>query len=64
MQGRVLGAYTSLQSIARIIGPMLAVSAYMHWRGLLYALEAVLGIFVLVMHILAHPAIKVHKKKN
>ncbi len=41
-QGRIQGAFQGLQSIARILGPLLAAFAYNLWHGLPYLTEAVL----------------------
>jgi DHA1 family tetracycline resistance protein-like MFS transporter len=49
MQGRVQGANQGMQSVARVIGPILAAWAYQYWHGLPYAVESVLVIIALLV---------------
>ena len=60
LQGRVQGASQSMQSVARIVGPLFAAWSYQYWRGLPYASEAVFILIAFVFLILSLPSIRSH----
>jgi len=61
MQGRVQGASSGMQSIARIVGPFLAAFIYGFGRGLPYLTEGIFVIFSLLILFMSISIIKGHK---
>lgn len=49
MQGRVQGASQGMQSIARVVGPLLSALVYQYWRGLPYVTESALVLLSLIV---------------
>lgn len=63
-QGRVQGASTSIQSVARIFGPLFAVWAYGISRGLTYFSSVIFFGVSIILLISSIPAIRAHKIPN
>jgi DHA1 family tetracycline resistance protein-like MFS transporter len=63
MQGKVQGGSQSIQSIARILGPLFGAWAYGYFRGLPYISAVILFVASLLVFISAIPVIKNHKVK-
>lgn len=61
LQGRVQGGSQSVQSMARILGPIVSAWAYYTWRGLPYLSATLLSFVALFVLIIAIPTIKSHK---
>lgn len=60
-QGQVQGANQGMQSVARIVGPLLAAWAYQYWRGTPYAIGAVLMVMSFIVIYYSVAIIKNHK---
>jgi MFS transporter, DHA1 family, tetracycline resistance protein len=61
MQGRVQGASMGMQSLTRVIGPLIAATIYAVWRGFPYLAGAVLMIIALGIIISSRSIIHEHK---
>ena len=61
MQGRVQGANQGMQSVARVIGPLLAAWLYQYWKGLPYAFEAFLCLMAFFILLFSLGIIHEHK---
>lgn len=61
MQGRVQGANQGMQSIARIIGPLIAAYIYRYWSGLPYLLEGLLVLLSVLVLLMSISVIQFHK---
>ncbi len=49
MQGRVQGASQSMQSITRVIGPLIGVWVFQYWKGLPFATESILVVISILL---------------
>ncbi len=61
MQGRVQGANQGTQSLTRVIGPLMAAVFYAVWRGLPYAVGAILIVLAFIIIVSSRSIIHEHK---
>ncbi len=59
-QGRVQGANQGIQSIARVVGPLLGAFLYQYWKGLPFASESFLVAIALIITFVSFNSIKAH----
>lgn len=64
MQGKVQGGSQSIQSVARIVGPLFAAWIYGYFHGLPYISVSLIFILSLIIFISAIPAIHAHHTKE
>ena len=64
LQGKVQGGYQSIQSVARILGPLFAAGVYGYFRGLPYIGVTILFAVSLVVLFAAVPTIRAHHVKD
>ena len=64
MQGRVQGASQGMQSMARIIGPLLASSVFAIWKGLPFFTSSILMGISLIVIIASFSIIHEHKQNS